>query len=172
MAAPPSIAGPPPAESAEFASESPVSVTPSDSAVDVLSRSIDAKTGDVTTERLIGVEQAAPLWAIKLFNCSSTAFVIERLTVSPQLQRTTARSVNLSLSDYLKCDETITYTPHPSNPALATLFSQTAQFTSAGTLGWKMAEKKLEEHSVRRFSENAGRGREGFEFILRNYNKI
>ncbi|TIB61953.1 hypothetical protein E3P78_02591 [Wallemia ichthyophaga] len=128
--------------------------------VDVLSRSIDAKTGDVTTERLIGVEQAAPLWAIKLFNCSSTAFVIERLTVSPQLQRTTARSVNLSLSDYLKCDETITYTPHPSNPALATLFSQTAQFTSAGTLGWKMAEKKLEEHSVRRFSENAGRGRE------------
>lgn len=24
-----------------------------------------------------------------------------------------------------------------------------------------MAEKKLEEHSVRRFSENAGRGREG-----------
>ncbi|TIB87349.1 MSF1-domain-containing protein [Wallemia mellicola] len=128
--------------------------------VDVLSRTIDRKTGDVITDRLIGVEQSAPLWAIKLFNCSSTAFVLERLTVSPQLQRTTARSVNLSLSDYLTCHETITYTPHPANPTLSTLFSQTANITSAGALGWRMAEKKLEEHSVRRFSENAGRGRE------------
>lgn len=34
--------------------------------VDVLNRYIDNRTGDLVTERLIGVEQAAPLWAVKV----------------------------------------------------------------------------------------------------------
>ena len=74
------------------------------------------------------------------------------------------------MSDYLSCLETITYTPHPLNPKNVTLFSQTAEITSAGALGWKTAERKLEEHSVKRFKENAGRGREGevFKFIYKH----
>ena len=74
-------------------------------------------------------------------------------------------STNLTWSNVLNVQETVTYRPSPVNSKSATDFSQEAKITALCG-GWQKIKNKVEEASVERFSQNAKRGREGFETVL------
>ena len=74
-------------------------------------------------------------------------------------------STNLTWSNVLNVQETVVYRPSPSNLISATEFNQEAKITALCG-GWQKIKNKIEEASVERFSQNAKRGREGFEAVL------
>ncbi|KAL8813360.1 MAG: hypothetical protein Q9223_000727 [Gallowayella weberi] len=137
-------------------------------AVDTLSREVDPSTGILRTERLITCHQQAPAWVISLLGGSNTSHVYETSYVSPSEKRVTMCSTNLTWANILRVRETVTYQPDltTSSPGHErTRFTQDAKITALCG-GWQKIRTKIEEASVERFSENARRGREGFEAVL------
>ncbi|KAI9798282.1 MAG: hypothetical protein M1833_004854 [Piccolia ochrophora] len=134
-------------------------------AVDTLSRSIDATTGTLTTERLITCRQAAPQWICTLLGGNCTSYVHEVSHVTPSAKTVTMHSTNLTLSNTISCRETVTYSPHPAHPDTKTHFKQDAQITALCG-GWQKVKNSIEDFSIDRFTQNAQRGREGFEAVL------
>lgn len=160
--------------------------------VDTLSRSVDSGTGIVCfpaflprnyyfcqwgtlltnfvieiqlrTERLITCNQSVPQWILSLFGGSPTSYVHETSYVDPISKKVTMCSTNLTWSNVLSVRETVSYSPSPSNPN-STDFNQEAKITALCG-GWQKIKNKVEEASVERFSQNATRGREGFEAVL------
>jgi len=132
--------------------------------VDVVDRSVDAKTGVIRTERILGCKQKAPGWIVKLFGGSEDAFVREISFVDPATQNATITSVNLSLSQFATCFENIQYTPSSSHQ---TSFIQTAEVQARMAL-WRTAADGLEKWLVQRFEQNAQLGKVGFTDVLRN----
>ena len=116
------------------------------------------------TERLITCNQSVPQWILSLFGGSPTSYVHETSYVDPILKKVTMCSTNLTWSNVLSVRETVSYNPSPSNPN-STDFNQEAKITALCG-GWQKIKNKLEEASVERFSQNATRGREGFEAVL------
>ncbi|KAL8944044.1 MAG: hypothetical protein Q9211_000750 [Gyalolechia sp. 1 TL-2023] len=136
--------------------------------VDTLSREIDPVTGILRTERLITCNQSAPAWVVSLLGGSNTSHVYETSYVSPSEKRVTMCSTNLTWSNILSVRETVTYQPDltASSPGHErTQFTQDAKITALCG-GWQKIRTKIEEASIERFSENARRGREGFEAVL------
>lgn len=78
----------------------------------------------------------------------------------------TLDSKNLTLSNILSCEESITYTQHPTCPE-KTLFSQQATI-SAGSAVSRMASM-IEDWSVQRFQQNALIGRDAFAKVLERF---
>jgi hypothetical protein len=74
-------------------------------------------------------------------------------------------STNLTWSNVLNVRETVIYQPSSSKPESVTDFSQEAKITALCG-GWQKIKNKVEEASIERFSQNAKRGREGFETVL------
>jgi hypothetical protein len=74
-------------------------------------------------------------------------------------------SSNLTWSNVLSVQETVVYRPTPSTPSSTTSFHQEAKITALCG-GWQKIKNKVEEASVERFSQNAKRGKEGFEAVL------
>lgn len=134
-------------------------------AVDVLSRNLDPKSGVLRTERLITCNQTAPAWILSLFGGSSTSHVYEVSYVDPASKKVTMCSMNMTWSNVLKVKETVVYQQSQSMPASKTDFTQDAQITAVCG-GWQKIKNKVEEVSVETFSQNARKGREGFEAVL------
>lgn len=134
--------------------------------VDVVDRSVDPVTGIIRTERILGCKQSAPKWALRLLGGTEYAFVREISFLDPVTQNTTLTSVNLSLSEYMTVIERIQYTPSTAFPKTRTQFRQTAEIQARGAL-WKSIGDKLEVLSIERFKQNAMKGKEGFDGVLR-----
>ncbi|EFQ98895.1 MSF1 [Nannizzia gypsea CBS 118893] len=134
-------------------------------AVDVLSHDINPESGILRTERLITCNQTAPQWILKLFGGSSTSHVYEVSYVDPRSKKVTMCSTNLSWANVLKVREVVTYQPSNSMPGHKTDFKQEAQITAMCS-GWQKIKNKIEDVSVETFSQNAKKGREGFESVL------
>jgi PRELI-like family len=135
-------------------------------AVDTLSRHLEPTTGILRTERLITCQQNAPAWVVSLFGGSSDkSHVFEVSYVDPTSKKVTMCSTNLTWSNVLSVQETVTYQPSKADPLNKTDFSQDAKITALCG-GWQKVKAKIEEASVERFRENAKRGREGFEAVL------
>ncbi|KAK2809337.1 hypothetical protein FQN49_008632 [Arthroderma sp. PD_2] len=134
-------------------------------AVDVLAHDINPDTGILRTERLITCNQTAPQWILKLFGGSSTSHVFEVSYVDPRSKKVTMCSTNLSWANVLKVREVVTYQPSNSMPGSKTDFTQEAQITAMCS-GWQKIKNKIEDVSVETFSQNAKKGREGFESVL------
>jgi hypothetical protein len=103
----------------------------------------------------------------KLLGGSEHAFVREVSFVDPATKQTTLTSENLSLSQYVAVLEKISYTPSNQSPQTRTNFYQSVSIR-AGTAIWKSLGGQLERWSAQRFFENASKGREGLEEVLRN----
>jgi len=131
--------------------------------IDVLDRSVDPETGIIRTERILGCKQKAPIWIVKLFGGSNDAFVREVSFVDPAKQTATITSVNLSLSQFATCYESIRYSPASLG---MTKFEQTAEIQARMAL-WRSAADKLENWLVQRFEQNAQLGKLGFSDVLR-----
>lgn len=74
-------------------------------------------------------------------------------------------STNLTWSNVLKVQETVTYSPSVTSPQTKTDFNQAARITALCG-GWQKIKNKVEDLSVETFSQNAKKGREGFEAVL------
>lgn len=106
-----------------------------------------------------------PQWVLSLFGGSATSHVYEVSYVDPVSKKVTMCSTNLTWSNVLNVKETVIYQPSPSNPSSTTDFNQEAKITALCG-GWQKIKNKVEEASVERFSQNAKKGREGFEAVL------
>ncbi|KAI1270633.1 MSF1-domain-containing protein [Xylariaceae sp. FL1019] len=131
-------------------------------AVDTLSRSVDAETGILRTERLITCKQAAPEWLKPILGCADTSQVFETSYINPADKTVTMVSQNLTLANLVSVQETVTYRPLG---ATQTEFEQTARITALCG-GWQRIKNGIEDTLATRFRENALKGREGFECVL------
>ncbi|KAI1000688.1 hypothetical protein K3495_g7508 [Podosphaera aphanis] len=131
-------------------------------AVDTLSRTVDPNTGILRTERLITCKQSAPKWLNSLMGGNDTSHVFETSYVDPARKKVTMTSSNLTFSNIISVRETVVYQPLSSTQ---TKFQQEAKITAVCG-GWQKIKNAVEEATVDRFSENARKGREGFEKVL------
>ncbi|KZZ96952.1 MSF1 domain-containing protein [Ascosphaera apis ARSEF 7405] len=134
-------------------------------AVDILSRDVDPASGILRTERLITCKQTAPKWVASLFGGGDVSHVYEVSYVDPASKKVTMSSQNLTWANVLRVQETVTYSPSPQMPSSKTLFNQEAQITALAG-GWQKIKNRVEELSVDVFSQNAKKGKEGFEAVL------
>jgi hypothetical protein len=93
------------------------------------------------------------------------SYVYEVSYVDPMRKKVTMCSTNLTWANVLNVRETVIYQPSQSTPTTKTEFQQEATITALCS-GWQKIKNKVEEASVERFSQNAKRGREGFEAVL------
>lgn len=131
-------------------------------AVDTISREVDLATGILRTERLITCKQSAPKWLMSLMGGTDVSHVFETSYVDPSSQQVTMVSQNLTWSNLLSCRETVVYKPLS---ATQTQFTQEAKIIALCG-GWQKVKNAVEEATVTRFSENAAKGKAGFEAVL------
>jgi hypothetical protein len=132
-------------------------------AVDTLSRRVDPETGILKTERLITCKQSAPDWLKSLMGSAlDVSHVYEASYVDPNNKKVTMVSQNLTWSNLVSVQETVVYRPIS---ATQTQFVQDAQITALCG-GWNRIKNSIEDSLVKRFRENAAKGKEGFEAVL------
>ena len=132
--------------------------------VDVLSQTLDPASGQLRTERIIGVQQGAPTWLKRLVGASDDTYVREVVMIDPATKSFEMSSTNLSLTQYMLVKEYITY--KPSSEA-STVFNQTADINCTGFTGiLASAARKIEEWSYTRYQDNAAKGRDGLQSVL------
>lgn len=93
---------------------------------------------------------------------NDTSHVIETSYVDPSSKKVTMISHNLTFSNIINVKETVIYQPLS---ATRTQFVQDAKITALCG-GWQKVKNAVEEATVTRFSENARKGKEGFESVL------
>lgn len=133
-------------------------------AVDTLSRSVDAATGILRTERLITCRQSAPDWLKSVLGGIEDSQVLETSYVDPARKTVTMVSANLTWSNLITCEETVVYRPLDAANQ-QTQFHQVAKITALCG-GWQRIKNSIEDTMVKRFGENAAKGKEGFECVL------
>ena len=134
-------------------------------AVDTLSRTVDPTTGILRTERLITCRQQPPEWLRGIMKCaenSGFSHVYEASYVDVEGRTVTMVSQNLTWNNLVSCQEKVVYRPDGDTD---TRFEQSARITALCG-GWQRIKNKIEDQLVRRFSENAAKGRRGFERVL------
>jgi len=131
-------------------------------AVDTLSRSVDPESGVLRTERLITCKQSAPKWLASIMGGNETSHVFETSYVDPSSKKVTMISSNLTFANIISVQETVVYQPLS---ATKTQFVQNAKVTALCG-GWQKVKNAVEDATVTRFSENARKGKEGFESVL------
>ncbi|KAH9906910.1 MSF1-domain-containing protein [Xylariomycetidae sp. FL2044] len=131
-------------------------------AVDTLNRHVDPSTGILRTERLITCKQSAPDWLKSLMGGMETSQVYEVSYVNPAEKTVTMVSQNLTWANLVNVQETVTYKPLSAGQ---TQFAQEARITALCG-GWQRIKNSIEDSLATRFSENAIKGREGFECVL------
>ena len=132
-------------------------------AVDTISRTVDAETGILRTERLITCKQSAPEWLRSMMGGSlDESQVLETSYVDPRSRTVTMVSANLTWSNLINVQETVVYRPLNDHQ---TRFEQAAQITALCG-GWQRIKNSIEDTLVKRFRENAVKGKEGFEAVL------
>jgi hypothetical protein len=120
------------------------------------------------TERLITCKQSAPKWLNSLMGGTDTSHVFETSYVDPESKKVTMISSNLTWSNILSVRETVVYQPLS---ATRTQFVQDAKIIALCG-GWQKIKNAVEEATATRFSENARKGKEGFEAVLEMSRKV
>ncbi|KAK3326430.1 hypothetical protein B0H66DRAFT_159972 [Apodospora peruviana] len=132
-------------------------------AVDTISRSMDEATGILRTERLITCKQSAPDWLKSLLGgAMEESQVLETSYVDLANKTVTMVSANLTFSNLINVQETVVYKPLNEHQ---TQFTQDAKITALCG-GWQRIKNSIEDTLVKRFRENAIKGKEGFETVL------
>lgn len=93
---------------------------------------------------------------------NDTSVVFEISYVDPIAKKVTMTSSNMTFSNIISCRETVVYEPLSET---TTLFKQEAKVTALCG-GWQKVKTAVEDATVARFSENARKGKEGFETVL------
>ncbi|KAK0671776.1 PRELI-like family-domain-containing protein [Cercophora samala] len=132
-------------------------------AVDTISRTVDPETGILRTERLITCKQSMPEILKKIMGAGmEEQQVFETSYVDPKKRTVTMVSENITWNNLLNVQETVVYKPLNDHQ---TAFEQAAKITALCG-GWQKIKNSMEDALVKRFRDNAARGKEGFEAVL------
>ena len=93
---------------------------------------------------------------------NDTSHVFETSYVDPASKKVTMVSENMTFSNILSVQEIVVYQPLS---VTRTQFVQDAKITALCG-GWQKLKNAVEDATVCRFSENARKGKEGFERVL------
>jgi hypothetical protein len=93
---------------------------------------------------------------------NETSHVFETSYVDPNSKKVTMTSSNITWNNILSVRETVVYQPLSASK---TQFVQDAKIVALCG-GWQKVKNAVEEATVCRFSENARKGKEGFESVL------
>ncbi len=99
---------------------------------------------------------------MSLMGGNDTSHVFETSYVDPESKKVTMVSSNMTFQNIISVRETVIYQPISET---RTQFSQYAQITALCG-GWQKIKNAVEDASVSAFSENARKGKEGFEAVL------
>lgn len=93
---------------------------------------------------------------------NETSHVFEVSYVDLASKKVTMTSSNMTFNNILSVRETVVYQPLSASK---TQFVQSAKIVALCG-GWQKIKNAVEEATVTRFSENASKGKEGFEAVL------
>jgi len=80
-------------------------------------------------------------------------------------------SHNLTYSELIVVRETVQYQPSKLAPDMKTTLTQRAEITALCG-GWQKIKNSIEGALVERFSQNAAKGKEGFEMVLKKAREV
>lgn len=102
---------------------------------------------------------------LKLIGTAKTCFASEKSTVDPARKQMMLKTINLTFGRHISVDEVLYYEPHPTDPS-KTLLKQEACVSVRGVpLGHYM-----EDLITSTISLNAGKGRQGLEWVIAKLN--
>ncbi|XP_072394908.1 protein slowmo-like [Diabrotica undecimpunctata] len=89
----------------------------------------------------------------------------EQSEVNPSLRHMVLKTINLTFCRHIAVNETLKYTPHPSDPT-KTLLKQEAVVTVKGV----PLTNYMEDLLTTKISNNAGKGRQAMEWVINKLN--
>ncbi|CAG9566884.1 unnamed protein product [Danaus chrysippus] len=115
----------------------------------------------IHTHRLVSSKWFFPRWAQALIGTAKICYASEKSEVNPDKRVMTLKTANLTFCRYIAVDETVKYTPHPSDPS-KTLLTQEAVVTVEGV----PLSSYMEDLLGNKISLNAGKGRQAIEWVI------
>lgn len=103
--------------------------------------------------------------ALQIIGSAKVCFASETSTVDPLVKKMMLKTVNMSFHNFVSIDETMFYEPHPTDPN-KTLLRQEATVTVEGV----PLSHYMEEMLTSKISLNAGKGRQGLEWVINKIN--
>lgn len=102
---------------------------------------------------------------MQIIGTAPVCYASEKSTVDPGIKKMTLKTINLTFCKFISVDEIMHYEPHPTD-ATKTLLKQEATVTVEGVpLSYYM-----EEMLASKISLNAGKGRQGLEWVINKIN--
>lgn len=126
---------------------------------DVIERKV--VDGVLVTHRLVSSKWFFPKWAQALIGTAKICYASEKSEVNPNERQMTLKTTNLTFCRYIAVDETVWYTPHPSDTS-KTLLKQEAVVTVQGV----PLSSYMEDLLANKISLNAGKGRQAIEWVI------
>ncbi|CAB3231035.1 unnamed protein product [Arctia plantaginis] len=126
---------------------------------DVIERKV--VDGVLVTHRLVSSKWFFPRWAQALIGTAKICYASERSEVNPNEREMTLKTTNLTFCHYIAVDETVRYTPDPSDTS-KTLLKQEAVVTVQGV----PLSNYMEDLLANKISLNAGKGRQAIEWVI------
>ncbi|CAH0404832.1 unnamed protein product [Chilo suppressalis] len=117
--------------------------------------------GVLHTHRLVSSKWFFPKWAQALIGTAKICYASEKSEVDPTIRKMTLKTTNLSFCRYIAVDETVRYTPDPTDPS-KTLLKQEAVVTVQGV----PLSSYMEDLLTNKISLNAGKGRQAIEWVI------
>lgn len=121
--------------------------------------------GVLHTHRLVSSKWYFPRWAQAVTGSSNVCYAKEHSQVDPNKKHMILKTVNLTFCGFLSVYETLHYSPHPTDPS-KTLLKQEATVSVEGV----PLNTYMEDVLTKRISVNAGRGRQGLEWVIDKIN--
>lgn len=120
---------------------------------------------------MITCKQSAPKWLNSFLGGQDVSHVYETSYVDLKNKKVTMCSQNMTWNDLISVHEIVVYRPSENAPTSRTIFDQHAKVIALCG-GWQKIKNGIEEATVTRFGENAKKGREGFETVLKMSRKV
>lgn len=117
--------------------------------------------GVLHTHRLVSSKWGLPSWVQRLIGPANICYASEKSIVNPSEKYMTLKTRNLTFGKYVAVDETVKYTPHPSDPC-KTLLVQEAVVTVEGVPLHSYMEVML----TNTIMTNASKGRQAIEWVI------
>jgi len=130
---------------------------------DVVERKV--VNGVLHTHRLVSSTWYFPRWAQSILGTAKVCYASEKSEVDPSNKCMLLKTINLTFCRHISVDEVLYYTPHPTDSS-KTLLKQEASVSVQGV----PLSHYMEDMITSRISSNAGKGRQGLEWVINKIN--
>jgi len=127
--------------------------------IDVVSQEIDK--GTLKTERILQRHFHIPNWASKLTGFAGTQYSHEYTEIDPAKRSMTLTTRNLNGVGFIRVDERLTYTPHPTDSSRTILKQEAAVVVNVPAF-----TDYCEKTFISIYQTNAIKGRQGVDWVI------